>query len=255
VTCRLLNDVLADLGICPLTNLAIPGTTNSVKVTVGSTTNTTFMRVVGIQNFTVRATATASIERVVAANSPFVMCAVGVLDPRSLGGGQPVGSEILTLGTNSINPLAIGQTYQLHLTGGSALKCGQGSNFKGVSQDQSSSFPLPGTWDVDSGNHGVNVQPTVIAGDDACKVADGWTVGCLVEVPLCYAVPNPLPPAVALSYGTSGKLYCVRFGTFRVASVNSSTLSATFINGVEATGGQGGGAPQTGELRVIKLSA
>jgi hypothetical protein len=76
-----------------------------------------------------------------------------------------------------------------------------------------------------------------------------------VQVPLCYAVPTPLPPAIAVSYDSSGsKLYCVRFGTFRVVNNNSSTLTAMFVNGVEATGGQGGGAPQTGELRVVKLS-
>ena len=262
VTCRLLSETLVDLGICPTTNLAIPGLATAVKVTVASTTNTSFMRVVGIQNFTTRATATAQIERLLNANSPFVMCAVGKLDPRAGGSGplydgQPTGKELITLGTNNINPLAINQDYSLHFTGNGtdSVRCNQGTNFKGVSQDQSSSFPLPGTWDVDTGNHGVNVQPTVIAGDDACKVADGWVVGCLVAVPLCYSVPNVLPPAVPTSYpGIAGKLYCVRFGAFRIKTIGSSTITATFINGVAATGGQGGGAAQGGELRVIKLS-
>jgi Flp pilus assembly protein TadG len=255
--CRLLDQLQVDLGICPtLTNVTIPGTSTAVKVTVQSTTNTSFMRVVGVNNFTVRASAVAQIERLSSANSPFVMCGVGKLDPRSLGDGQPIGKEVLTLGTNTINPLAIGQTYSLHFTGNGpdAVRCGQNTNFKGVSLDQSSAFPLPGTWDVDTGNHGVNVQPTVIAGDDACKVAVGWTTGCLVAVPICYAVPNPLPPAVTLSYGTSGKLYCVRFAAFRVQSIGSSTLTATLVNGVLGTGGQGGGAADSGEIRVIKLS-
>jgi hypothetical protein len=259
--CHLLDQLKVDLGLCPLVG-AIPATASGVKVTVAAKTNTSFMRVVGIRDFTAAATATAQIQRLLGGNSPFVMCAVSRSDPRSGPNhdGQTPGRELLKNdGTNDINPLAVaaGYTYTLHFTGNSTPRCGANTNFKGLAElsgnGQPISYTLPGRVFTNNGNLGANVQPTVIAGDDACKLPD-WTVNCLVAVPLCYGMPNPAPPATATSYGDNNSLWCVRYAAFKVLSWNSSTLDAQVVDGVLGTGGQGGGAAQAGEIRLIKLS-
>jgi Flp pilus assembly protein TadG len=259
--CRLLDQLNVDLGVCPLVGV-IPAATSGVKVTVAAKTNTSFMRVVGIQDFTARASATAQIQRLLGGNSPFVMCAVSKSDPRSGPNhdGQNNGRELLKNdGTTDINQAAVtaGYTYTLHFTGNSNPRCGADTNFKGLAEltgnGQPISYNLPGRVFTNNGNLGANVQPTVIAGDDACKQPN-WTVNCLVAVPLCYGMPNPAPPATATSYGDGNSLWCVRYAAFKVLSWNSSTLDAQVVDGVLGTGGQGGGAAQAGEIRLIKLS-
>ncbi len=242
VTCRLTSDVLVDLGACPLastgTATTLRNTVSAVKVTVGATKDTSFIRVVGAETFTARATATAQIQGLRAGNSPFAICAVGDSDPRSLGDGQ---ATPIILPDNSMNPNALGVLYELQDP--TTIGCGQNSQFKGLTEDMNNDYPVPGPWDLLNGDHGINVSTAVVAGNSACR--GGITVNCVILVPLCHAADPPVADV----------LYCQRFGAFRVTDVHSSSrIGGVLIDNVVATGGQGGGHAGTGEARVIKLS-
>lgn len=246
ITCRLTNELLVDVGACPQSATggaaALKSAATAVRVTVASTYKTSLIRVVGAKTFTAKASAAAQIEALRSGNSPFVLCAVGDSDPRANGDGQSVA---ILLPDNSVNPSALyangGPTYELQDP--STIGCGQGNQFKGLSEDADTQFPVPGPWDLANGDHGINVAKSIVAGNSACR--SGAVDGCVVLVPLCH---SSVPPV-------SGTLYCVRFGTFQIVDTHSSSrLGGRLIDGVLATGGQGGGAPAKGEARVIKLS-
>lgn len=246
ITCRLTNEVLVDVGACPqsATNTAasIKSAASAVRVTVAATHKTTFIRVVGAKTFTARASAAGQIEALRSGSSPFVLCAVGRTDPRAQGDGQTVA---VLLPDNSINPAALyangGPTYELQNP--TTIGCGQGNNFKGLSENATANYTMPGPWTVANGDHGINVAKSVVAGNNACS--NGITLNCVILVPLCHATT----PA------TDGSLYCVRFGAFQIVDIQgASRISGRLVDGVVATGGQGGGPPLKGEARVVKLS-
>lgn len=244
ITCRLASDVLVDLGPCPTTNTGTAAvlreTASAVKVRVGTTKDTSFIQVVGVDQFTARAPATAQIEGLRASNSPFAVCAVGDSDPRSAGDGLPDADAIL-LPDNSMNLNAFGKTYELQDP--TTIGCGQGNSFKGLTENSTTEYPVPGPWNLAHGDHGINVANAVVAGNSACRT--GITLNCIVFVPLCHAADPPV----------NDLLYCERFGAFRIVEINgASRLGGVLVDGVVATGGQGGGHAQPGEARVIKLS-
>ncbi|MBA2608898.1 MAG: hypothetical protein H0U92_08175 [Actinobacteria bacterium] len=242
LVCSLVDETGTIIAACPTTSTpfsaAMYAAVAGVRVAVKSTSNTSFMRVAGIKTFTAAADATAQVQGLRSGNSPFVLCAVGSSDPRSMGDGQT--TPVLT-SDNSVNSAAFGLLYRLQNP--VVPGCGQGNTFKGLTQDFATDFSVPGNWAVYNGDHGVNVQSTVIAGANACRGA--LTNGCLINVPLCYAAT----PAA------SGALYCVRFGVFAIDNTQgASKISGRLVDKVPATGGQGGGKAQPGELRVIKLT-
>ena len=242
ITCHLLTDVLVDLGSCPTgttnTAVALKAASSAVRVTVGVTKNTNFVRVVGVQSFTTRAAATAQIEGLRAGNSPFAICAVGDNDPRAAGDGQSVP---IIFPDNSMNPAAIGVTYELQNP--TTIGCGQGNQFKGLSADFSNDYPVPGPWNLSNGDHGINVSNAVAAGNSACR--GSLLDGCIILVPLCHAATPPVAMV----------LYCERFGAFQIVDIQgSSRISGVLVDNVIATGGAGGGHVGNGEARVIKLS-
>lgn len=243
VTCRLVDEVLTDIAACPTTNDGSAATMKAlatgVRVTTIKTKSTAFIRVAGIQDFTASARATGQIQGLRSGNSPFVLCAVHDTDPRAAGDGQ-IANPAIILADNSMNPAAIGVTYELQDP--NAIGCGQGSSFKGLS-DSAESLPTPGPWVLESGDHGINVAKAVIAGASGCSGA--LVDGCVIAVPLCHATSPP----------TLGVLYCQRFAAFRIVDADSaSRIEGTLLGNVVATGGLGGGRPEAGELRVIKLS-
>jgi Flp pilus assembly protein TadG len=242
VTCRLTTDLLVDLGACPTaatgTATALRDMASGVRVRVGVTKQTSFVRIVGAEQFTARAGATGQIQAAQEGISPFILCATGTNDPRSYGSGQAIP---ILLPDDTINPNAVGTPYMLQDS--NVATCGQSSStFKGLSLDFES-HPVPGPWDLYNGNHGANVSSTVVAGNSACRGT--LTTGCIVPVPLCHGMTT----------NTQGKLHCVRFGGFRVIDTQGqSRIAGVLVDNVKVTGGQGGGHAQPGEIRVIKLS-
>jgi Flp pilus assembly protein TadG len=252
VTCRFMTELLVDLGSCPTgatgTAVALKAATSAIKVTVGQTKSTTFTKIVGINNYTARANATAQIEALATGMSPFVLCATGNLDPRSYGNGQTIP---ILLPDNTINPSALGVQYALQDS--NVVTCGLSSNnFKGLSNDFNSN-PVPGAWTVYNGNHGANVSSTVVAGNNACRGT--LTTGCILMVPLCHGY-GPDPTVAGGTPQNQTGLYCERFGGFQVNDVQGqSRIGGVLVDQINVTGGQGGGHAQAGEIRIIKLSA
>ncbi|MEY2469122.1 MAG: hypothetical protein QOF21_1820 [Actinomycetota bacterium] len=246
VQCDLADEVLVVTTPCPHTNtnqaLTLKAQSTAVRVTVAAASPTSFMKVVGTDSFTARARAAAQIQGLRSGNSPFVLCATGDTDPRSLGDGQAVP---IIMPDNKMNPAAIfangGPVYELQDP--STVGCGQGNAFKGLSEDATTSYPTPGMWDLLNGDHGINVAKSVIGGNNSCS--GGIVDGCVIAIPLCHAASPP----------ESFALYCERFGAFQIVDTHSSSrLGGKLLNNIVATGGQGGGRPEAGELRLIKLS-
>jgi Flp pilus assembly protein TadG len=246
VTCRIVTELLVDLGSCPTgatgTAVALRTAASGVKVTVGATKTTSFIRIVGQNTFTARATATAQVEALLAGTSPFVLCATGALDSRSEGDGQSVP---VLLPDNTVNPYALavngGPVYELQDP--TVAGCGQGNQFKGLNADSDTVVSLPGPLGLAHGDHGINVAKTVVAGSNACR--GGITLNCVVLVPLCHAASPPVDDV----------LYCERFGAFQIVDIQgSSRLGGYLVDGVAATGGPGGGPAHFGVAHVIKLS-
>lgn len=243
VTCRFVDEVLTDLGPCPTvatgTAVAIKAAAAGVRITTSAVKNTTFIRAVGAETFTARASAAAQIQGLRSGASPFVMCAVGSSDPRSNGDGQAIP---ILLPDNSTNPAAVGHTYELQDP--TAVGCGQANSFKGLAA-YPADFPIPGPWDLLNGDHGINVAKQVVAGNSSCSGNPDNFINCVVAVPLCYS----MTPSV------DWRLYCVRYAPFLItANVSASRMAGMLLDTAVATGGQGGGKPLPGEIRVIKLS-
>jgi len=241
VTCTFVDEILVEVGSCPTTNngtaLAIKAAAAGVRVTTTRSRSTAFIRVAGIKSFTAGGRATAQVQGLRSGNSPFVLCATGNSDPRSLGEGQIVP---IILPDNSMNPAAVGVSYELQDP--STVGCGQTNNFKGLSENADASYPTPGAWDLKNGDLGINVGKAIIAGNKACSE---FVNGCVMAVPLCHAADPP----------QQGVLYCERFGAFELFDTDtSSRIGGILRDGVVATGGLGGGKPLAGEVRVIKLS-
>ncbi|HVE94375.1 MAG TPA: pilus assembly protein TadG-related protein, partial [Acidimicrobiales bacterium] len=221
VTCRFVDEVLTDVGSCPTNNngtaVALKALATGVRVTTTRTRSTAFIRVAGIKDYSATARATAQIQGLRSGNSPFVLCAVHDSDPRADGDGQ-VANPAIIMPDNSMNPAAIGVTYELQDP--NAIGCGQGSDFKGLS-DSAESLPTPGPWVLESGDHGINVAKAVIAGASACS--GGLVDGCVIAVPLCHATDPP----------TSGMLYCQRFAAFQIVDADSaSRIEGTLLGNV-----------------------
>lgn len=243
IVCRFVDEVLTDLGACPTTATGtaavIKSTVAGVRITASAVKGTTFIKAVGAKTFTAKASAAAQIQGLRSGPAPFVMCAVGTSDPRSNGDGQAIP---ILLPDNSTNPAAVGQLYELQDP--TAVGCGQSQNFKGLA-NYPADFPIPGPWDLLNGDHGVNVDKQVVAGNDACTGSPDNYINCVVAVPLCYS----------MTPSTDWKLYCVRYAAFRITvNTSGSRMAGILLDKAVATGGAGGGKPLPGELRVIKLS-
>ncbi len=234
-----------------------------VRVTLDSDHGTQFMSIVGINSFTARGNAAASLLAGTIGNSPFVICTtrriwtppevpILLLDPL-----DPTGW--------SINPAAIwtpanNVTYDIW---GNDLKNGkdcnlQGQDFRGLTdngkknEDVIATYTIPGEWPVLSGNKAGRQVPSALIGgciadNDDSKIKDipdgTPPPSCTFAIPLCdYKVGNDA-------------LHCVKIGVFEtVDSPGTTSLRAKFLGGGLVTGGAAGGIPEQGEVMVIKLS-
>lgn len=224
-----------------------PSNVAGVRVVTADVKNTNFIKAVGISTFKAGAVAKAQVEGFSpdTASAPVMLCAIGPGDGRTTSGGlfvqqyptpSPLSATIPILKPDdTINPAAVGIEYWLK---GVEVKwtCTGDANFKGLPDD--GDFPVPGDWTHDTGNH---------AGPARLKLANGCngqSVGCLVVIPLCHA-----------SSVSPGDFWCVRFGVFKITFTDSNSMRGVFQRGgTIADGGAGGGRPDLGDLRVVKLS-
>jgi Flp pilus assembly protein TadG len=231
---------------CPTTTgSTIATNAYKVRVTVSSNNATYFMGALGASSFTARGTAAASIERAHTGEAVFMVCANAAGHPQPLLlVPDPLHPENAT-----INPAAVGLDYEVW---GNAIKsdgrdCGNpSSSYRGLIDNGAGPFTIPGWWEADQGNKGGHVGSTMTTGcsTDNTKIKD-LPVGCELALPLCLQ-GNTLP-------GNGFAMSCVSVGRFRVSD-GGHGITATFIGGGVATGGEGVGIPGLLDLVVLKLS-
>ncbi|MER3414583.1 MAG: hypothetical protein C4346_19755 [Chloroflexota bacterium] len=233
----------------------VPVAATGVDVVARDTQPTTFMRVLGITQFSARAQAQARVQALVnGGQAPVMVCAVADGDPRSGGKGiQQIspGEQIpILLPDDTINPRALHDNPQapIYWIKGVEVKdtCKMGNQWKGVvnqghgSHNDGRTYPLPGIWEGDTGNQSGPTRTKVVG---ACN--DEGTVGCKIQVPLCYW-KSGIPQR---------SLYCARMGVFEIARRDANSYAARLVaEGGVVDIGDGGGKPLPGEARVIKLT-
>ena len=234
----------------------VPSDAWKVRVTVNSQHGTRLMRVVGIDSFTSRGGAAASLFAAAPseAAAPFMVCA----NPGVVGHPKPI---LLVDATDStgfrINPDAIWKPVVNEIyydIWGNDIKeegrsCGDSSSsFRGL-VDNSSSHPLPGWWPIDTGNKAGNqVELPLIGGcrvDKDTQIKD-IPVGCQFLFPLCVAGNE--------ESGSNFELYCVKVGRFEITENGTHGMVAKFLGGGLVTSGAGAGVPKTGDSMILKLS-
>jgi hypothetical protein len=239
--CALVDETGADLGPCPEadTGTGLPARAAGVAVTARDSQRGAFIKVLGISGFSATASASAQIQSLRRAASPFMICG---LDAAHNGFDPPL--LLGSAGAWTINPGAINHGYDIH--GPQVPACGAGGNsFKGLVGDQTA-HATPGWW---PGGTGVKAGPirNVLARPDACTTTEGfdnWT-GCTLIVPLCVS---------GRGNGSNADLYCERFGAFRISQSHQNAHQAVFLGGAVVRTGQGGGKPAPNEPRLIKLT-
>lgn len=250
LTCQLVTFDRAVIEPCPTGSTMSPATAlvaAGVRVTTSSTQETFFMRALGNTSFTAGADATAQIGRPGGPYvAPFLVCATApghvpqILVPDAAG---PEGF--------SVNPAAIGVTYDLY---GNEIKqdgkdCGNdSSSYRGnVCLEQNGcdapSYSIPGSWDADTGNEN---GPTVRLVNSGTACSPGYTVGCVLVLPLC-------PRGNGLT-GSGFSMFCSDLGLFQITKVENHDVDGMFLGRATVnTGGIVGPADANG-ARIVALT-
>jgi Flp pilus assembly protein TadG len=240
-TCTLVDVNANPVSACPTTTATLPSGTAGVSVQATDNPSTSFTKVIGIDSFTAAANATAQVQALKAGRSPFMLCGWTVAADKYPQANPPLNAD------GTINPANIGKEYILHDP--KVSDCGlDSSKFKGLADDKP--FSIPGVWDGDNGTKAGPVRQT-LAGPNACATGTegkNLPIGCTLTVPLCHPVPGYT--------GNDPKLYCTVMATFEITQADSNTQKGRLIGttSVVTSGGQGGGIPQAGEARLIKLT-
>jgi hypothetical protein len=237
-----------------------------VEIATRSSQETFFARVGGTESFQARAGATAQVQGLRAVESyatPFMICAFDRgADEGDIQLLRPAGT------TWELNPDALWSAGGANTTGESELdgmggpwfkihgphvpNCGlDAETWKGL-VDPPGDFSVPGVW---QGNNGNKAGPTrsLVTSDLGCSGDDDddYSDGCLILAPVCLR-HGDYPTEIS---DDRTDLYCVTFGTFKVVKTHSNEHHAALLGDATIiTEGEGGGAPDLNEPRVIKLT-
>lgn len=249
VTCQLVQFNRTVLGPCPTTAFMSPATkavAAGVLVTTSSSKETFFMKAVGNASFTARGNATAQIGQPGGTYAaPFLVCATapGHLPPILLPDASGPGGF-------SINPLAIGATYDLY---GNEIKdagkdCGNdASDFRGnICLDKNkceASYQIPGDWNADTGNAN---GPTLRLINSGSMCDTEFTVGCVLVLPLC-------PRGNTLT-GENFAMYCTDLGLFEITLVENINIDGTFLGRAVINQGSIIGPADANGARIVALT-
>jgi Flp pilus assembly protein TadG len=251
VTCTLVRFDRTTIEPCPsgaTMSQATKDIAAGVLVATKQTQETFFMGVVGQNDFTATADATAQIGRP-GGNfvTPFVFCgtAPGHVPPVLIPGTGPTSVEGFI-----INDLAVGNPYSIY---GNDIKndgrdCGNGSSsFRGLA-NTGDTYPLPGDWDTVTGNHNGPTIRLVNSGNYCATTGDpdDIGVGCVLVLPLC--------PRSNGHGGTGFRIHCTDLGLFEVSHISNHDINAIFRG--KATINQGGivGPADPNGARIVALT-
>lgn len=100
--CRLVDEAKNDLGACPTTNTGagLPSNVAGVLVRARNTQTASFLKVLGISDFSASAPATAQIQAIRGGSFPLMVCGVDV----NAGGLNPPGTPPLLVADASLDP-------------------------------------------------------------------------------------------------------------------------------------------------------
>ena len=244
VSCTLVRFDRSTIEACPTSGTMAPATrlvAAGVHVGTEQTKATIFMKVVGTQNFTANADATAQIGRPGGSYvAPFLVCATapGHVPP------QLIPDATSSTGFK-INTAAIGVEYSIYgndiKTGG--RDCGNpSSSFRG-NVNTGSDYPMPGEWDTTTGNKN---GPTLRLVNSGAVCDADFTDGCLMVVPLC--------PRSNGQGGTNFRAYCTDFGLFEVSYVANHDIDAIFRGGTTINRGGIAGPADLNGTRIVALT-
>jgi hypothetical protein len=250
LTCRLLDFNRKDVGVCPtVSSVSIPKAAAAVRVSTEVTQGTFFMQAGGLTDFTASASAVAVIGKPMAGNAPFMVCAnaPGVVPPimtNPSGANPPMWA---------INTQAIGTTYDVY---GNSIKklgrdCGDPSSaFRGLVDDNSGPFSIPGWWAALTGNKTGPTKAMINSGD-VCQgsfddtSSSAFNDGCKVILPLCTKGNN--------KPGNAFQAYCIDLGVFQIVSNENHDVTAKFLGRATITTGAIGGPADVNGARIIQL--
>lgn len=250
-SCTYVDGSGASAGGCGVT---VPSTATGVKVAVSEIHNTFFVRVIpgAPKTVTTSATAVAQVERLFRAgmDGPFIVCGYNTMLSTN-------GSLDILLDDSTVNPAAIGQTFQVHgpkIGTGSGLggDCGiASSSFKGLAeQDSNNGKELNEYW---YGDTGVKAGPTrnKVQGIEGCSTNTAAPYNCVLFLPIS---TNGAHGHAPVKSGSDRKFWIVKILAFRVSSCGSNCHQGTLLDDYLAFGGSvSGWTRDGGYVGVVKL--
>jgi Flp pilus assembly protein TadG len=251
-TCEYVDDYGSSVGSC---NVTVPASAVGVSVTVSETHPTFFIRVIpgAPANVTTSATARAQVERLYRAgmDGPFIVC--GYTSMLESGGSI----DILT-NDNTVNPAAIGKTFEVHgpkigTGSGQGGDCGiASSSFKGLAeQDSNNGKELGEYW---YGDTGVHAGPTrfKVEGIEGCAKDTPDPYGCILFLPVSSNSAHGHP---AVKSGSQRKFWVVKVLAFRISSCGANCHQGTLIDDYLSYGGAvPGWSRDSGGVAVVRLT-
>jgi Flp pilus assembly protein TadG len=222
IKCFYVDDANKPQGKC---STIVPATATGVTVTVSETHKTFFMRIFpgAPKTVTTSASATAHAEIVTpdGSDGPFIVCGSSAKLANS-NTSIPI-LESNGDGTYSINPDAVGKTFEVH---GKINDCNAKANdYKGVADDGNDGNSIPGYF---AGTNGERTGPVRerVQGIQGCNSSAAYPLGCVLYLPLSYD-DGGHPPQ---SHGNSISFYTVAYGVFEVSECGGSCKhTATLI--------------------------
>jgi Flp pilus assembly protein TadG len=215
--CHYVNDGLGNVGSC---SLPVPVIATGVQVTVRETHSPFFIQVMpGAPSIVeTAATATAHVQRLTsyAPNGPFIVC--GTMTKL-----YPVGFAPILLDNNTINPLAIGQTFLIH--GPTVTDCGAvGASFDGIADTDANEGKEIGEYWL--GEPGTQAGPTrvTVSGVEGCAANTTSGYDCIMVLPIATNNPAVIGP------NDSPEFYIVMYAAFRVRRVAANMHAGVLLD-------------------------
>ena len=208
ITCNYVNDAGDVLVGC---GLIVPPGATGVKVSVQETHPTFFIRVVpgGPASVMTAAQARANVKTIGApTDGPFLPCGVRTV----LASGGRLDMTIKVGGDWVINPLAVGQTFEIH--GPQIEKCdAKASRYKGLADTATNATAEAPGWFTYKEGTSAGLISADVDGTDGCR-AGQEVVNCVVFLPI--AVNDPAES------GNNRELWVVAFAPFYVTAPKSN---------------------------------
>ncbi|HEY7029708.1 MAG TPA: pilus assembly protein TadG-related protein [Thermomicrobiales bacterium] len=244
-SCQYVDDYGSSVGDC---SVSVPATAVGVTVTVSETHPTYFIRVIpgAPANVTTSATARAQVERLYRAgmDGPFIVC--GYSTKLSSGGTM----NLLT-DDNTVNPDAIGKTFQVH--GPQIGDCGiASSSFKGLADQNSNNGKELGEYWY--GDTGTKAGPTrfKVQGIEGCAEGTAEPYNCVLFLPVASNSAHGHP---AVKSGSQRKFWIVKVLAFRIASCGANCHEGTLLDDYLSFGGAvTGWSRDSGAVAVVRLT-